>query len=281
MGIRAGLPAAFAFLLAAPSLGADLDADEIMSRVAANQQRAEQARSSIVFEREVHTRLTKDRKLHREEKHVFTIAPTPDGFDATPTSFEGRLLHKGELLPYGEPHWERGLVDADAIVSEILLDFVNHKKSRDGIEDGFFPLTAREQERYAFRLLGEEQVDGRDTFRIAFEPRKKSDDYRRDRAVWKGEAFIDKQEFQPVYVATDMARKVLLAIRTFFGTNVKQVGYSLHFREVEDGVWLPVSYGGEFKIKALFFYNRIATISLVNRDFRRTEVDSSIEFAEP
>jgi len=173
------------------------------------------------------------------------------------------------------------MVDADAIVSEILLDFVNHKNSRDGIEDDFFPLTSHEQKRYVFRLLGEEQVDGRATYQVAFEPRKQSDDKsQRERADWKGEAYIDKREFQPVYVTTDMARNVPLAIRTILGTNLKQVGFSLHYREVADGVWLPVSYGGEFKIKGLFFYNRIATISLVNRDFRRTDVNSSIEFAD-
>ncbi|MDA0206580.1 MAG: hypothetical protein O3A53_15215 [Acidobacteria bacterium] len=173
------------------------------------------------------------------------------------------------------------MVDIDAILSDILLDFVSHNKSRDGIEDELFPLTSREQERYVFRLLGEEQVDGRDTFHVAFEPRGKSPSYRRERAAWKGEAFIDKREFQPVYVTTDMARKVPLAIRALFGTNLTQVGYSLSFSEVEDGVWLPVSYGGEFKVKAGFFYNRVATISLVNRDFRRTEVDSTIKFAGP
>ena len=257
------------------------DADEIMTRVAENQERAEEARTSLVFERDVHIRLTKNRKLHREEKYVFTIAPTPDGFKSTRTLFEGRLLHRRELLPYAEPHLYRGMIDGDAIVSEILLDFVSHQKSRDGFDEELFPLTSREQERYIFRLLGEERLDGRHTYRIGFEPRTKSADYRRERATWKGEVFVDVQQLQPVYVITDMARKVPVAVRAILGTNIKQVGFSLHFREVEDGIWLPVSYGGEFKIKALFFYNRIATVSLVNRDFRRTKVDSSIEFRDP
>ncbi len=268
-----------ALLFAASSPAAE--ADEIMARVAENQERAETARSSIVFEREVHTRLTKSSKLHREEKHGFTITPTPDGFESTRTSFEGRLRHKGKLLPYAEPHWYRGAIDADAIVSEILLDLVNNRKSRDGFEEDLFPLTRREQKRYTFQLLGEEQVDGRDTYHIGFEPRRKSANYKRERALWKGEAFVDKKEFQPVYVTTDLARKVPVAVRTLLGTNFKQVGFSLHFREVEKGVWVPVSYGGEFRIKGLFFYNRIATISLVHRDFRRTKVDSSIEFSGP
>ena len=122
MGLRLGLAT---FLLV--STGSAQDAAEIMARVAENQARSEKARSSLVFEREVHTRVTKNRKLHREEKHVFTIAPTPDGFESERTSFEGRLLHKGELTPYAEPHWYRGSIDADAVVSEVLLDFVNDR----------------------------------------------------------------------------------------------------------------------------------------------------------
>ena len=226
-------------------------------------------------------RILKDRELRREEKHVFTVTPTPEGFEAERDSFEGRLRHKGELTPYAEPHYERTMVDADAIVSEILLDFANDKNSRDGVDEHFFPLTEREQGRYVFQLLGEERVANRDTYRIAFEPRKKSKEYQTDRALWRGEAFIDKAEFQPVYVTTDAARKVPVAVRTMLGTNFKQVGFSLQFEEVEEGVWLPVSYGGEFKIKVLFGYNRNATVSLVNRKFRRTDVESSIDFAEP
>ena len=99
--------------------------------------------------------------------------------------------------------------------------------------------------------------------------------------MWKGEAFIDKHALQPVYVTTNMARKIPVVVRTALGTNFRQLGFSLQYQEVVDGVWLPVSYGGEFKIKVLFFYNRVATISLVNRGFRRTNVDSSIEFSDP
>jgi hypothetical protein len=66
-----------------------------------------------------------------------------------------------------------------------------------------------------------------------------------------------------------------------FGTNVKQVGFALRYKEIEDGLWFPVSYGGEFRIRVLFFYGRTATISMVNRAFQRTDVQSQVRFEDP
>ena len=79
-------------------------------------------------------------------------------------------------------------------------------------------------------------------------------------------------------MTTTFAQKIPLAVRLALGTNVRQLGFALRYEEVDDGVWFPVSYGGEFKIRALFFYNRTATVSLAAADFRRTDVDSSIAF---
>ncbi len=52
------------------------------------------------------------------------------------------------------------------------------------------------------------------------------------------------------------------------------------YEEFADGVWFPVTYGGEFKIKALFIYKRTIALSMVNTGFQRTEVTGSVEFAE-
>lgn len=269
-----------ALISAGAAYAADLTAKEILERVGANQKQAEQARSRIVYEQEVVVRVLKDKgKLNREEIHVYTVTPTPDGTEKKLDRFEGRLLHKGEMYPYAEPHYERGWVDGDAVVSEVMLDFVN-EDGKDGLEESFFPLTPREQQRYVFRLLGEEEVDDRSTYRIAFEPKKKQKGDHFDRSMWEGELFVDKEQFQPVYIQTQQARGIPVVVRTLFGTNFKQVGFALHYREVQPGVWLPVSYGGEFKIKVLFGYNRTATLALENRDFRQTDVESAIEFAQ-
>lgn len=91
--------------------------------------------------------------------------------------------------------------------------------------------------------------------------------------------FVDREQFQPVYLASDFARGVPLPVRLLLGTNIRQVGFALRYEEVGDGLWFPISYGGAFWIRALFFYKRTTTISMVNRDFRRTEVESDITFA--
>ncbi|MDQ6665850.1 MAG: hypothetical protein M3Z23_15835 [Acidobacteriota bacterium] len=41
-----------------------------------------------------------------------------------------------------------------------------------------------------------------------------------------------------------------------------------------------VSYGGEFEVKAVFFYKRTFTISLENVNFPRGEADSKITFEQ-
>ncbi len=273
---------AFALFVAWAAVGllsaADLTVEEILARVAENQARSEQARSSIVYEQEVLVRLLKDKgKLAREEEHHFTVTPTPDGQEKTRTYFRGVLRHKGELLPYAEPHFERGKIDIDADLSETMLDLTNDR-SKDGVARSFFPLTKREQRKYSFRLLGVEDLDGRPTYRIAFAPKRKGSLALDDDGHWKGEVFVDRERFQPVYLHSGMASKVPLLIRTLLGTNVKQVGFALRYEEVEEGLWFPVSYGGEFRIRGLFFYVRTVTLSMVNQEFRRTEVDSRVEF---
>ena len=41
---------------------------------------------------------------------------------------------------------------------------------------------------------------------------------------WKGEAWIDAEEFQPVRIETQLAQGVPWGIRVFLGTNVRQLG---------------------------------------------------------
>jgi hypothetical protein len=45
-------------------------------------------------------------------------------------------------------------------------------------------------------------------------------------------------------------------------------------------VWFPVTYGGEFKLKALFFYSRLVGPSLENSDFQRAVVDSMVNYSD-
>jgi hypothetical protein len=43
-------------------------------------------------------------------------------------------------------------------------------------------------------------------------------------------------------------------------------------------VWFPVTYGGEFEVRAVFFYKRNISVDLVNKNFRRVDVKSNVAF---
>ncbi len=146
---------------------------------------------------------------------------------------------------------------------------------KDGIAADLFPLRTTEQKKYEFRLIGEQTFQGRSAYHIGFGPKDKND------IAWAGEAYIDKEEFQPILVFTKLSRRIPFAVRTFLGTDLPGVGFSVQYKRQEDGVWFPSSFGTEFRLKVLYFLNRDISVSLDNRDFKRTHVDSKIEYAGP
>ena len=149
------------------------------------------------------------------------------------------------------------------------------RHSRDGIGADLFPLTTEQQHKYNFKLLAAEPYHGRDVYRISFEPKPHQDF---DEAAWKGEALIDAAEFQPVSVHSKLALRIPGAVKVLLGTDIKGLGFSVTYRKFEDGVWFPVSYGGEFEVRAVFFYRRTISVNMTNTDFHRTNVNSSVTY---
>jgi hypothetical protein len=150
----------------------------------------------------------------------------------------------------------------------------NHQNSRDGIDQDLFPLTYHQQLKYVLKLLGVETYRGREVWRVSFAPRHgKVED-----AGWKGEALIDQAEYQPLFVATNLAFQMPLLVKTLLGTDIKGLGFSVAYQKFEDGVWFPVSYGGEFEVRAVFFYKRTISVSMVNSDFKRSSVNSTVTY---
>ena len=84
----------------------------------------------------------------------------------------------------------------------------------------------------------------------------------------------------PCWSQPQLAHKIPLLVRTALGTNLHGLGFSVRYQKFDDGLWLPVSYGTEFRLRALFFYNRSIVVSLQNTGFQRANVSSRIEFAE-
>jgi hypothetical protein len=163
---------------------------------------------------------------------------------------------------------EQDSLDRDLV--ENIRSGLIHDKSKDGISAHLFPLTSKDQADYAFRMVGREHMNGRDVYHVAFRPKKKDD------WGWSGDAYVDTQAYEPVLITTVMARKIPFAVRTFLGINVPGLGFTVTYAPQPDGVWFPVNFSTEFKIKVLFFFNRQIILDAQNRDFEKTHVTSRI-----
>jgi hypothetical protein len=256
--------AAPAFAQTPPSI------DEIMERVAANQEKSVQARTQFVYKQEVlgairHT----NGKAACQEKREYTVAPGPKG--------EMRKLVKQESTGNCDKDAKQSITaTADAEAANSMAEMPKFEK--DGVPQDLFPLTARAQRGHVYHLAGTETYRGRAAYRITFEPKKRIEEG--GEGCWKGEALVDAAEFQPISVSTTLAEKVPMAVRVLLGTNVKGLGFSVSYERVADGVWFPASFGGEFSVNVLFFYRRSVAINMKNSDFRRTDVTSDVEYGK-
>jgi len=254
-----------------------LTADEIMARVAANQDQAEKLRAQYVYQQHVHVVSSQTNgRVMREETDDYDVVPTPEGSKKELKARTGRYFQKGKYVPITnetKASEEDGNLDAE-LTSGFARDVLNDK-SKDGIGRHLFPLTTDQQRDCTFQLIGEAEQDGRHVYRIGFSPTDKSD-YK----CWAGEALIDKEEFQPVLVFTKLAHKLPLLVRGALGTDLPGIGFSVHYRRQPDGVWFPSSFGTEFRFKLLFVMKRNIVLSLDNKNFKRTHVDSKIVVGE-
>jgi len=249
----------------------------IMQRVGDNQERASELRKDFTFHQKQLLRMNRGSgKIAREEKREYDVSPGRHSVSKDLVHFEGRYEYKGKYVPYDRPGYKYKEMDIDGdLIDDLSKDLTNDRHSRDGISVDLLPLTAGQQRKYNFKLLGKESYRGHDVYRVAFEPKPHQDF---DEAAWKGEALIDAAEYQPVSVHTKLALKIPLAVKTLLGTDLKGLGFAVTYQKFEEGVWFPVSYGGEFELRAVFFYKRTISVNMVNSDFRRTNVTSNVTY---
>jgi hypothetical protein len=271
-----------------------LTADQIMARVAANQDRSEAARAHYVYVQHARVLSRKGNVIRCEEVTNTRITPTAASSNQQLLDIQGRLLHKGSYINYNHlpsKHAEDSdtndsnanlkVIDDDEntdlnIVENMRDNLLGDKPghSKDGINANLFPLTSKEQADYAFTLRGREPRNGRDTFHIEFRPKDKND------IGWKGDAWIDTATFEPVVIRTALSRNLPMGVRVLLGTNVPGIGFTAIYAPQPDGTWFPISLGSEFKIHVLFFFSRQIVIAAENRDFEKTHVTSTILDAE-
>lgn len=255
-----------------------LNVTEIMARVARNQTQSEDARRQFTYHQKQLLRLTRGSgKVAREEKREYDVTPAARGTHKELAHFEGKYESKGQYVPYDRPGHEYKDMDIDGeLINSLSEDLINDRHSRDGLAPELFPLTKKAQQGYTFQLKGRERFRGHEVYRVKFEPKPHQEIGHQ--AAWKGEALIDADEFQPVFVQTSLAPKIPMAVKTLLGTNIKGLGFAVSYEKFEDGIWFPVSYGGEFEVRAVFFYKRKISVSMTNAEFRRTQVDSSVTY---
>lgn len=275
-----------------------LGVDAIMAKVAENQGRAEKARTAYLYKQHIVVISRKTNgKLMCEEKTDYSVLPSESGVQKVQTRLEGRLWHKNNYVDYSqnaedakmvETAEQNGVVSAhDTISIQIpgglldgdlvrgFRDDIANDKTKDGIGKDLFPLTTEEQKDYQFELVGREERQGREVYRIRFRPKDRND------LTWAGEALIDAVEFAPMSVSTKLSRRIPFLVRTLLGTDVPGLGFSVTYKRVADGLWFPVSFGTEFRLHAVFFINRSVSVSLENSDFKRAEAESTIHYQTP
>jgi len=256
-------------------------AEGIMLRVAINQDRALEMRTAFVYHQNVLVRLQRSNgKLAREENADFVVTPAAKGVSREQVAFHGKYVAHGKEIAFDQSGFEHKSMDIDADFAKSLLDgFGNDQQSRDGVDHDCFPLTSSEQRKYQFHLDGPEDYRGTPVYKITFAPKHKpsiwDDD---DNGDWAGEVLVDQKEFQPVLVTSHLAWRIPGWVKVIFGTNVQQLGFKVTYQKFDEGLWFPVTYGGEFKLKAVFFYSRRVGLSMQNSGFQRADVASKITF---
>jgi hypothetical protein len=271
-----GVPIILFALAILPAMAEEPSVDQIMARVAENQARAQDMRRAYVYNQKILARFHRTNgKLAREEKSEYLVTPTPAGIEKKLTHFEGKVERHGQFVSYDEPGKEINInldIDGD-LIRDMTGDMTADKESKDGLAHDMFPLTAKEQAKYIFTLEGQEVYRGRQIYRVSFRPKPHAED-----AEWKGEALIDAAECQPVMVSTKFAVHIPVAVKVLLGTDIKGLGFTVTYEKFDDGLWFPVSYGGEFHIRAVFFYARNMSISMVNSGFTRAKVSTKIAY---
>lgn len=287
-------------------------AEEIMAKVAANQDRTEAARTHYIYMQHIRAVSRKPGgRVMCEEITDSRVSPRAKGSHQELLTLDGRYWQKGRYVRYTtlqehestEPKGKEAKtekedldgMDIDLVENlrknltndgskdteekgqdnsghgvHVQVDVADEGQSKDGLAKGLFPLTTKQQSQYLFKLEGRQTMNSRDVYHVSFRPKDKND------FDWKGEAFIDVHEFEPVVVYTEMSRKIPLAVRTLLGTNLPGLGFSVTYDRQTDGVWFPVSFGTEFRMRVLFFIARDISMSLTNAHFEKTHADVRI-----
>jgi hypothetical protein len=271
------------------TLPAEESAEAIMAKVAANIEKAAEARKQYVYQQRVRSSLIRrGGQPSRKEDREYSVFPGEKGTEKKLVSFKGEYRKGKAMVVYSKPGFKNDM-DGE-LIEGFTDDLVNDKQSRDGIPHSLFPLGSKDLPQYRFSMKGETEYNGRRTYQILFEPAKPelcihigSDD-KNDCGggqAWKGKAWIDAAELQPVKIDTQLAFLIPWGVRVFLGTNLRQMGFSVTYARVGENVWFPSTYGTEFRFNVLWGYRRTITLAMESHGFQKTDAVSKIEYDLP
>jgi hypothetical protein len=257
-----------------------LDIQTLMTKVAQNQEKSWQARTSFVYRQQVHLRfLRSDRQVCREEYRFYDVLPQPQNTGKKLLQFNGFYYKDGKFIEYDKAGYTYKDIDIDGeVIDDLAEDLTNDKNSRDGLISELFPLKATEQKKYRFRLESKTAYKGKEAYSIRFDPVNCKGD---SESCWSGEILLDSLEAQPMQITSRFVGKIPLWVKTALGTNLQHLGFKVEYQKFSDGIWFPVAYGGEFNLKVLHFYKRTMVVSLQNSDFRKAEIQTRLSYDLP
>ncbi|MCX6591381.1 MAG: hypothetical protein NTZ56_07645 [Acidobacteria bacterium] len=257
----------------------------IMQRLAENQQRGQELRRQIVYKQSVLGRMHRgNNKLAREEKYEFVVTPAAQSFERKMVEFAGRYERGGRIFNYDKPKYQYKDLDIDGeLLGELVEEWTGDQRSRDGMPDEIFPLTAGKQKHYEFVLAGREEYQGHAVWKVTFSPRKGED----LDEWWAGEVLVDVEAYEPVLITSHQAKGIPMAVKILLGTDIRKMGFKVSYQKFQVGpegaaqaVWLPSTWGGEFDVRVLFGYRRKISLSMRNSDFQRTQAASTVKFED-
>jgi hypothetical protein len=255
------------------SVAPSATASGVMARVALSQDRSNKLRADYVYQQHVQSIARKTNgHITCQETADYQVIPFANATKKELKAITVQFRRKGRNVVLHAKPKDNIPIDC-AVVDSFTEDLLNGK-TRDSVDKDLFPLTSAEQKKYAFRLIDEEALDGRRVYRIAFRPRDKKN------FTWKGQAYIDAQDFEPIDIYTRMARRLPLAVRAFL-VALPGLGFNIQYQRQPGGAWFPSTFGTEFRMRLLMFYRRIYTVSVRNSGFERARVKSRMKYIGP
>ena len=138
------------------------DIEQIMSRVALNQAKSQDARKDYVYNQKQLLRMIRGGgKIAREEHREYTVTPKHRGIHQRATKFDGKYEQKGKFIAYDQPGYHYKSLDLDSdLMDSLSKDLMDDDQGKDGLSPDMFPLTYHQQLKYDFKLLKAEQYRG-------------------------------------------------------------------------------------------------------------------------